>query len=806
MATSVISRPAKELEDGFFSRWNSITLPVIYQFTNNKFPINTFDTAFTISSVFYDGSRGGTVIEFGGTNDLVPLDKVSLKDIGIVGLDNEVHSIIQSETGPNSVVIDFFTDETSTTGSMIKFYNNYKVLVKVVKGAPLQHPYELDGTKVLEEVGTLEVDFIRKDGENFGVVDIHTLAGLGTNSDFDYQDENSRTSWNAFIIEFAESHDQSDGNEINTFVGEFIFDTLEGCTAEIGFVDPGFDDGLDFWLQEVFGTPSVSFITGVGIVSVTIPNIERSEMLYQNIPLIGGTSYTIQVDLDFVSAAGGTTLNMQIYAFDGTDWIFQHEESITTLGIKNFSFAIIPGANMQRLGLQIVGFAATDTSLVEIDFFDLEFTTVQFINDQFDNGLDDWDVSNIPTNNNSLWITGVGEITSSFTQGMAAPNATELLSQDVPLSVGISYKFTVDITLTGSFTNTILKIIGTDFVEIESLTVTTSGVYEIIATPLSSVSGVGLSVGPNALQDESINITLNSFTIEYETDVQCLAVLFGAYGTNQFQNQLGGNFGDFVAHNENALFMTVFDEYRYFFDSPFYASIIITEALFSASIDVNSIFLQIDFLDNTGASLGILLHQVESKKEGGYHIAPDIAAFLELEGIGKNDWKTAEMILIQQTDEPAINQISQLKILNNSLSCAPSFSPVPMRFLNASGGWDTWTWQQLKVLDEVRTKNVIVKRDILSDFDNIFINGDTQYQSVKIDSRKTLLLRSLTLTEEELFGLSQLCNSVRAQIFINGRWVTVSVDTNAMNIFNEEAKIRTLTMSVRLPDTLNQTS
>jgi hypothetical protein len=120
-----------------------------------------------------------------------------------------------------------------------------------------------------------------------------------------------------------------------------------------------------------------------------------------------------------------------------------------------------------------------------------------------------------------------------------------------------------------------------------------------------------------------------------------------------------------------------------------------------------------------------------------------------------------------------------------------------------SGG-EIWNFTQFKTIDEAVTKKVDIRRDITADFDNDFINGDTEYDAIFIESRKSITVRSQRLTKDQLDALSQIQRSIKPQAYINDRWVTVSIDKGSYLVRDEKAKTQELSFVIKLPNTLIQ--
>ena len=233
MAITITDRPSKELSNGFLSKWSSSELPLQYELENDLYPKNQTGLTPTITDLVYNSAVLGVVVTTGSPHLLQVLDTVTIDGTG-TELDGGNFSIKAKTT--STITLDFFTTESSSTGTVKKYFNNYKGLIKVFVGAPDQHPYNLDGSKPLIEAGIIEVDFVYDavQDKNIGVVNINSYVKTDISPKFDENvngilNENTHYGWGSYYIQYAESYDSSDGAEITTVQTAFADDVQQEC-------------------------------------------------------------------------------------------------------------------------------------------------------------------------------------------------------------------------------------------------------------------------------------------------------------------------------------------------------------------------------------------------------------------------------------------------------------------------------------------------------------------------------------------------------------------------------------------------
>ena len=146
--------------------------------------------------------------------------------------------------------------------------------------------------------------------------------------------------------------------------------------------------------------------------------------------------------------------------------------------------------------------------------------------------------------------------------------------------------------------------------------------------------------------------------------------------------------------------------------------------------------------------------------------------------------------------------ISEEKTVNNSCGC--SYGNV-LRWKNDLGGWETWDFKNKRIESERVTNKINIKRDVTQDWDNYYINGETENDTIKTDVSRSITFNSQILTNNEYKTLQAIKRSVRVQMLQDsGKWQTVTVRAGSYEIVNNNENIKELSVSFDLPSTKTQ--
>ena len=279
---------------------------------------------------------------------------------------------IKAITG-SSVILDFFTTETTTTGSIIKYYNNYNGVVKVYAGARDGHPYNTTGIKPFTLIGEIVANF---DSDNESSIDVRSYIKPDITADFDGINDNSRFAWTDFTIEFSESYDESNGTRVETYNSPFVPDEQPNCTPFTGFVDPSFNNGLDDWSQESLpATSSSVWVAGVGEIESTTTTEIRTNIINQSLSILSGVPYTITLNYNLISAVLTDLPQIIIYGYSMGSWVFIQNEYVSSLGSSVSNINVTTSQNFEKLGVSFSYFNGTTSNTFNIKFSSLQVTT-----------------------------------------------------------------------------------------------------------------------------------------------------------------------------------------------------------------------------------------------------------------------------------------------------------------------------------------------------------------------------------------------------------------------------------------------
>jgi hypothetical protein len=206
--------------------WNSIFLPIIYKATNDRWPVNTVDTARTISSASDDNGYTSMVLSGVLKATFERLEYVKIVDATDESL-NGVFQIVERIT-TSEIVIDLPYDvDNDFTGATIQYYyNNYQVKVKVYAGLPGTHVWE--PKKPAEEVAELSFTPDADGLVMFSIADYIKGKVAIKNNPLIFSYPLNLDAFTGFYISTSESFDVSDGYSLATEEDDYTADAFNG--------------------------------------------------------------------------------------------------------------------------------------------------------------------------------------------------------------------------------------------------------------------------------------------------------------------------------------------------------------------------------------------------------------------------------------------------------------------------------------------------------------------------------------------------------------------------------------------------
>ena len=808
MGIYITDRPSKTLSNGYLSKWSSSELPLQYELESDYFPINTVDTSYTITNIIYNSALLGTVLTLSVASPYIPLETITIDGTN-TSLDGNVFTV-KSFNG-NDVIIDFYTTETATTGTTLKYYNNYKGLLKVFVGAPDQHPYNLDGSKPIIEAGTIEVNFKNDGTNNVGVSNVNGYVKAGINAMFD-TDENSHYNWGSYYVEYAESYDVSDGVNVTNETKPFVLDEQTNCSAFTGFLNPSFNDGLDDWTNTKQVGTDVDFTIGVGDVGFTGA---RSSILNQDLTIYSGIEYDFALNYEVVDN-GGNFVVASIWGYDGVNWVKLKNEYITAIGIDVLNFKLNTNKDFTKIG---VAFEKTGIPNITVGLQSFQASTnvsqpclfTQFANygvkqfqDSLGGNFGDYVLSPVNTLTPKIlthfeektFFKGkpfyfsaiIPESTFSISEGGDSVFLKIDLYKGTTLLSSVNYK--VDNSGEGVYTVDPSSVIDANcswdngkaqFIIIPSNTFVdaTNGTFENPDTAtwnISSLDSLGAGFNSNS-QFARTGLYSGNLAISGASIPQ------GETEAYRFDTEIPTIIG--LDYELKSYY------YNYLNFAPVYSDkLSIYFKIEGTNITTNKILLSNSNITNEWEALTLTFTATGTT-------ARVIMCIESTELLGGGG---ATLLFDDITFKGPIDYISEIKPLKNSCDCNKYGGTL--RWLNDLGGWESWYFNRQKTEKETVTKKIDIIRDINADWDNTFINGDTEKDTIKVFSNKTVLLRSQLLNKNELIQLETIKRSIKVQMLMDsGKFQTVTIKPNSFSLIDENQDMQEMTIEVILPNT-----
>ena len=842
MAITVVTRPEKTLSNGFLSTWNSSELPLRFKFENDLYPINKVDTIEDIQGVAYAPDKQGTSITFLFSPQIVwSLNTfVEITNTG-TDLDGGFYKIKEFD-GNFDMILDVYTEDTSSTGNCQKFYRNYTGLVKVFAGARDGHPYNLDGSKPLQEIGTIEVDFKEENGDNIGYANVKSFVKPDITSDFDYEHENSHFGWSSFHIQTAESYDDVVNGNIQNVTTDFVDDEQENCLPFTGFEDSNFNNGLSDWSQESWVGGSDTWSANTGFIEST--TTLGTNIVYQNIQIYKDVLYTFDIDFDLTLTSGNSILVIVFGKNSVGTWNEIAQSSISSAGNNNISLDISSNSDYENIGIAFRGLGATINFSIDLNslqastdvaqpclYFNYALYGCKQFQDDLGGNFGDYVLNKVDTLTPKL-LTHFDELSYFYDKPFYLNGviSSSLFSQsedgdNVFLSVDVfdesdnsllSYNYKIDNYGDGVYTvdpdlKTQLDInnisscdwkyakVGFIIIPANLFVDGDNGTFESGVSGIDILNSTPNDIGVDITQvnrgrsdDYSGFVSWSSFSMN-ETDKEysifrnqtLLSVVEGLeYEITGYisTTKLSNNYDP---HIDNGVLYFLPNGYSF-------------EECSVSVFDIKTSNFYSQFTPITFDDWKITKTIFTAKATEDIYVV-----FHEKISNNINTFSEFQISIDDITFKGPIEYISENKTVKNQCSCSPY--GVNLRWKNDLGGWDNWYFDKESIYSENVTGKVNIKRDITSNWDDTFINGDTQNDTIKTNANKSILVRSQFLTKNEQEVLQQIRRSVRVQLLTdNNKWQTVTINQSKFVINEEGDKTRDISFEINLPDIVIQ--
>ena len=835
MAIEILDRPAKTLSNGFLSKWSSSELPLQYKLSSNLFPVNTFDTPKGILTLAYSTSLIGTRIELSTELRINAGQMVTVNGTG-TELDGNSY-YVKGYVTDFIVILDVKTDDTATTGgTLIKFYNNYKGLVKVFSGAPNQHPYNIDGSKPMEEIGIIEVDFKNVNGVNLGFANVNGYVKAAMNAKFD-TDENTHFGWSGFYVEYTDSYDLSPSSSRINIYQEDLTTT---CVPFTDFFDPSFNNGLTDWNET--SSSSSSWVGGVGSISFSG---KESNVISQSKTLLEGVQYFLDISYD-VTAINLPLGNFVVFLLrPGLNGSFPTSlSSITQVnqtGTGTYRFTFTPSREYDNIGFSIDCNASTGAD-VTINSVNINTNVeqpclfVQFANfgakqfqDNLGGNFGDYVLNPVDSLTPKM-LTRFNEKTyfkgKPFYFSAIIPASTFSLSEnndnvflDIELFNGSnkveSFKYKVQNEGEGVYTVDISESIPDidwntgkaqfTIVPANSFLDCTEGTFEN-----TNPQQWGITDFPYSPSNP--NYISNGFGLS--TSYKRTGLSSGKFGfaaSNMIQSLK--TYELFKNNNGVEVKQGLFYEFTAFFLMP-------TGTFDPLQLNNGSFY----FLPNgyTKEECEITPFNIIESNLYQSGTTPSINDWKELKTTFtakadgfltftcKEDIETdiatstgGEIFIDDITFKGPIDFISEVKPIKKGCDC--SLYGGTLRWMTDLNGWDSWHFNKKKIEKEKVSKKIDVINDYGTNWDIDFIDGETEKDTIKTTASKSVILRSQLLTVNERTVLEQIKRSARVQYLTDsGKWQTVTIRASSFTVIDQEQKVQDMEIEINLPQLVIQ--
>ena len=196
----------------FINKWNAVHNPICYKISNDKWPLNTLDAAETLSAAADDNGN----VKFTSTaHTYNELDWVTID--GTTSYDGIWQIITVADNTHFTLDLAYVANES---GTALKYYMNYNLLVNVYEGLPGGHVDVAYRPQALR--GTLNA---KPDVNNIALVDVAGIIKEALNLN-NNPDELNKTDfkWTQFYIGVQEQYDIINTVPIETFTGTEVDD------------------------------------------------------------------------------------------------------------------------------------------------------------------------------------------------------------------------------------------------------------------------------------------------------------------------------------------------------------------------------------------------------------------------------------------------------------------------------------------------------------------------------------------------------------------------------------------------------
>lgn len=816
MSLAITFRPQKDLyavnpptaydEAYYNSRWVSGHLPVQYKISNTKWPENSDDDVDNICAV--SNINGFAQINLCGSYETyVKYEYIKIENSTVTSY-NGVWQILDVPAGANDTYTLSAAYDGTATGTMQRYYNNYYNLVKVYAGIPSYHQYESDDPMSL--VATLKIS---PNADNLAIADISGLIQAKINCDNDLDQlsgANDLNAWTGFYIEYAESYDTSDGVEVTTLTSDYITDTNTGCEATNIIINGDFPANLNGWTNGGSGTST--WIWASNKAQVTNPGgITASRHLYQVADFLQGVEYNIRLT---VSNNEANSMTAVVSVFKDTTLSPQYTiHSNAIVGTETLDFNFVPASDFSVISVKIF-FGGTAAQIATLDDVSATVSDCTYYGFAI-NGTRQF--QNLLGGNFGDYVQNFNDedVLNKFLTHFTSPIWFNSLYFDISTIIP---KSTFNGTEDGILYYSIKEYTeGGGFIQRQDLTIASKddGVYRL------PISGLTLDTETENFDLQIYQLPTNKLedgdrgTFEYTVDSagnppSDWGLIYGAETTSLIQSSLYARTGTYSLRGTIGA-------------GSFPAETIAWASTSAISVQQNSDYIIEGYvlfpsahsvLDGTTVGvrpIGISttyeeLVEYDNSVLGQFYYFKVVFntganSSVTLKGVINNPTGSGGGVLFHFDDitmKGPVENLSETKNIKVDNSCTKQ--NIYLSWLNNLGAWEYYNFKAQKDYGVDIEESTSIERDIFNNWDDNFINGETEGDYISIQAAETVTIRSQFMTQAELNAVKNIRYAIRVQhVTSEDSKITVMVDKKSFKVRSDGDRLFQLEFDIKYP-------
>lgn len=807
MGLVITFRPQKDLyvtnpptaydEPYYNSRWVAGHLPIQYKISNTKWPLNSDDDTDNICAVA--DVNGLAQIDLCGTYETY----VKYEYIKIEGCtESSYNGVWQILDVVNATTLTIGAAYVSTaTGTLQRYYNNYYNLVKVFAGIPSYHQYESEDPMSL--VATLK---IAPNSSNLSIADISGLVQAKLNCDNDLDQistPNDLNAWTGFYIEYAESYDKSDGTEVTTFTSSYTTDNNTDCTATQIIQNGDFTSNLNGWGN---GGPGSSWTWVSGKASTTRGANNFSKVLYQEASFLKGVQYNIRVSFSNNQAA---SIRVRIKVYTNTSLSTGIIIGGNTNGLSVFSlqYNFTPAVDYAVIGFYVDLYGAgTSAQVISIDDVSATVSDCTYygfaINGtrQFQNTIGGNFGDYVQNFNDMAYLN---KFISYFTEPIWFNGLYFDLTTIIPKSTfssneeGVLFYRVLEYTSGGGF-------IQRQDIELDDKN---DGVYRL---PISDLT---LDAGTDSFSVQMYQLPSNRLGDGNDGTFEELAATWNItagsiFGIASDAIHRSGNFslrasgGGPTALGTTTIWTTntpidVTPNSDYIIEGWIYFNLV-TPSFNNIPFWIRPVPTNLTVISNSPVTYNASLVGTWQYVKQTFNTGANSTVQLQAVYTQGSTIISGQIYYDDITLKGPIENLSEVKTIKVDNTCTRQ--NIYLTWLNNLGAWEYYNFKAFKDYGIEMGESRTIERDIFNNWDDTFINGETQIDNIGIEAAETIIVRSQFMTRDELAAVKAIRYAIRVQhVRSDNTKITVIVDKSTFKTCSDGDKLYQIEFQIKYP-------